>query len=366
MRLAGWAGPGLALGLFAAFAPLAGDVFAAAPAPPPKSAAEEDAAAVWERIESQSTALTPPAQWSEQRPSQEMIAAWRKQEGERLLALADLSRDFSSKFPNDTHAAAAKVKELQAVTTASRILRDPSIEQRLDVLETSVLKIPDLSSKTRYAIRATQVTRKAGNADELEKGARELLKEFPAETEPYKILLYVAKGADQEHSRAVAEEILKSKAPTAVKAEAQKLLSLIDIVGKPLNIQFAALDGREVDLQKMKGKVVLIDFWATWCAPCVGEIPSVKATYAKLRDKGFEIVGVSFDQDKGKLEEFLKDKDVTWPQYFDGKGWENKVGQEFGIDSIPRMWLVDKKGVLRDIEARSDLANKAEKLLAEP
>jgi len=92
----------------------------------------------------------------------------------------------------------------------------------------------------------------------------------------------------------------------------------------------------------------------------------VKATYAKLRDKGFEIVGVSFDQDKGKLEEFLKDKDVTWPQYFDGKGWENKVGQEFGIDSIPRMWLVDKKGVLRDIEARSDLANKAEKLLAEP
>jgi len=98
----------------------------------------------------------------------------------------------------------------------------------------------------------------------------------------------------------------------------------------------------------------------------VAEIPNVKNTFTKLHDKGFEIVGVSFDQDKGKLEQFINEQQMTWPQYFDGQGWKNKFGEEFGIDSIPRMWLVDKKGVVRDLEARDDLESKVEKLLAEP
>ena len=136
-------------------------------------------------------------------------------------------------------------------------------------------------------------------------------------------------------------------------------------VGKPLNLSFTAVDGRKIDLASMKGKVVLIDFWATWCGPCVREVPNVTATYKKLQPKGFEIVGISFDKSKPSLTSFVEKNGMTWPQQFDGKGWENEIGSRFGITSIPTMWLVDKKGNLRDLNARANLESKVEKLLAE-
>src|SRR2546428_11372592 len=83
------------------------------------------------------------------------------------------------------------------------------------------------------------------------------------------------------------------------------------------DVKFTAVDGREVDLAKLKGKVVLVDFWATWCGPCVGEVPHVVETYKKFHDKGFEIVGISLDQNKDALVNFTKSHGMTWPQYFD-------------------------------------------------
>ena len=165
--------------------------------------------------------------------------------------------------------------------------------------------------------------------------------------------------------KSLAQQIIDSPAPDEVKDQARGLIKKSEALGKPVAIQYTALDGRDVDVSKLKGKVVLVDFWATWCGPCVGEVPNVKAAYSRLHDKGFEIVGISFDQKKDSLEHFVAENQMAWPQYFDGEGWGNKFGKEFGINSIPTMWLVDKKGNLRDLNGREGLEEKVSKLLAE-
>jgi len=115
-------------------------------------------------------------------------------------------------------------------------------------------------------------------------------------------------------------------------------------VGDEMKIAFTDLKGVEVDLEKMKDKVILVDFWATWCGPCVAEMPNVIAAYEAYKEKGFEVVGISLDEDKAAVEKFITDNKMPWPQYVDGKGGENELAQRFGIRSIPATFLVGKGG----------------------
>jgi thiol-disulfide isomerase/thioredoxin len=194
---------------------------------------------------------------------------------------------------------------------------------------------------------------------------------LPNKDEIFKMLLLQAKSGRQlsgEGQLSLAERVLDHPAASeSIKAAAKEILAgkKSYTVGKPLDLSFVSLDGKKISLADMKGKVILIDFWATWCGPCVGEMPNVKKTYDKFHADGFEILGVSLDESKDDLLRFLKKYEITWPQYFDGKHWNNDISFRFGIDSIPAEWLIDKKGILRYTNVRGNLDQSVDALLKE-
>jgi len=112
------------------------------------------------------------------------------------------------------------------------------------------------------------------------------------------------------------------------------------------------LNGGPLSVGALKGKLVLVDFWATWCPPCVGEIPNLIATYQKHHSEGFEIIGVSLDDSLSALENFTKAHDgMTWPQYFDGQHWNNVLAVKYGVGSVPFNVLIGPSGkiIARDL-----------------
>jgi len=139
-----------------------------------------------------------------------------------------------------------------------------------------------------------------------------------------------------------------------------------DVMSKPLDLKFTAVDGKQVDLAQYRGKVVLIDFWATWCPSCVEEVPDVVATYKKYHDQGLEVLGVSLDQDKNAMLGFAKQNGMVWPQYFDGQGWDNAISSGFGVQEIPAMLLVGKDGKVVKPDGSGNLAHQVEKQLLKP
>lgn len=119
----------------------------------------------------------------------------------------------------------------------------------------------------------------------------------------------------------------------------------------PLAFEAKDTQGNAQNLAKYRGKVLLLDFWATWCPPCVAEMPNLQAAYNKYRAQGFEIVGVSLDRDRAALQSFVESRKIAWPQIFDDKG---AISKTYGVQAIPFALLIGRDGKIAAVNLRGD------------
>jgi thiol-disulfide isomerase/thioredoxin len=190
--------------------------------------------------------------------------------------------------------------------------------------------------------------------------AEEFVKAHPKSELSPNLLAMVAMRTDNRDKeldlyRRIVADYPDSQAALAAKGQ----LRQIEDIGKPFDLAFTdAITEKPVSMKGLHGKVVVVDFWATWCGPCVAEMPNMKQLYAKYKDKGVEFIGVSLDQPgEGleKLKKFVEDKGIEWPQYYQGNGWQSDFSSSWGITGIPCLFVVDADGNLYSAEARGKL-----------
>jgi thiol-disulfide isomerase/thioredoxin len=147
---------------------------------------------------------------------------------------------------------------------------------------------------------------------------------------------------------------------------AERFIDRIELARATMAPPFMAttLDGREISMDSLAGKVVLIDFWATWCGPCREALPRIKKIAQKFDGQPLVVLSISLDSDEGKWKEFVEKNGMTWMQVRDG-GFNGKVATKFGVNAIPATFSIDAEGVLEDQHVGdADIEGKLKKLVA--
>lgn len=334
----------------------------------------KDADAAWSVVGDLDGPPAPLVKWLDQPPTREEARAFYLAYAADSFRLADHCLEFARRFPGDERAAVARRRALIAFHLAEKLGdasrredRDRLLEE-LAPLDAEMTFILDAA----YALHMSEMLDYVVNGIDLGEFAGEvarLRQAHPLQYDTGRMELQLVKelmiADDYEAARREATTLLGGAADEEFKERARKLSGQLARHGKELELEFTDLDGRQVRLADYRGKVVMIDFWATWCVPCLQALPDLKQLYADLHGQGFEILGISFDEEDEALKEFLVRQKMTWPQHRGGLPEDNVLGQQLDIATWPTVWLVDKRGVLRDLTGEYSVRKTVQSLLAE-
>ena len=224
----------------------------------------------------------------------------------------------------------------------------------------SLLKeFPETKFKRIARIREAGAYLFSGQAEKALPRLQALQKDYPDRPEMYaRELAYALSRCDKQEealafmNRIETEMLLAQKDRLLPRIEHH--FDMVRMVGKPL-VEFKIKghrSGKEVSPKTLKGKVVLVDFWATWCRPCIAELPQLKATHDKFSKAGFEIFGVSLDDNRANLDRMIAGKKLNWLHHYDGRKWKNELAVRFGVHSVPANLMVDREGIVRSVNLR--------------
>jgi len=274
-------------------------------------------------------------------PSAELVVRAAKLRLESLMLLGRLGDE----------AAAAEMK-----TYAAELVKGPSPELARDAER--ILVVAD--AQAMFSSRDL-----TGGPAIIERTAA-LLQADPDDGETASLAMQLAGVFEQmPDGEPLAAESLRTFGPLLAKSSNPQIqematslagtLRRLSLPGNPMQITGTLLDGQPFDQAALAGKVVLVDFWATWCGPCVAEVPNMLEQYEKYHDRGFEVVGVSLDEDRDAVLKFVKDRKIPWPilhEQGEGAGWQHPLATFYGISGIPQMILIGRDGKVVTLNAR--------------
>jgi thiol-disulfide isomerase/thioredoxin len=289
---------------------------------------------------------------------------------EVLKANEEAVKDFLKRFPDDKHKWEVKIAEAQVSAIYARAGAKGYDPDKMQSVAKEIVAAPDAPAKlkqdARFALLARRL-REHADLGKIESDISVYVVDYPDDPRSVTLRFLFAKelrGSDPTRAESLFNDLAKGK-NNQIADFAQAELKTLGMRNKPLDWKFTAVDGRQVDFSALRGKVVLVDFWASAFRPSVLQIPEIAELYKNYHDKGLEVVGISLDKDKQALMGAIKDRGITWPQYFDGKGVDNDISSASGIRAIPRLWLVNKNGILVNIDAGKNIEAEIGKLLAE-
>jgi tetratricopeptide (TPR) repeat protein len=234
-----------------------------------------------------------------------------------------------------------RLKEAAVALRQAAELKSPNEAEMYNILGV-VLYLQNEKQSFEEAVVALQ------KAIELSKG--KVVKAY------YNLGFALIKSGKEQEGIAVLKKFLELDPGATEVSQARAVIANLKMVDAKVAPSFSVKShiGEELSLEKLRGKVVLLDFWASWCFPCRIDMPEVRKIWKQYGSDRFTIIGINLDSNRPSFEAYMKEEGITWLQYYDGLGWGNKISRLYGVYSIPQTVLIDQDGVIRATGLRGE------------
>jgi peroxiredoxin len=215
-------------------------------------------------------------------------------------------------------------------------------------------RLPDVAFR-RISLQMQTIDGRPGEVREaIVTAARNFSIRFPDDKRSPRLLVEAATQCDED-PRTMRELLMtaqmQSREP-ALNARIADDMRRLNALDKPVTVRFSTIQGGAVDIAALRGNVVVVLFWAAESPPSLMWMQQFRSVVSKIPPEGLRIVMVSLDENRKDLDSAMAHFDIKWPVNFDGKGWENAIARPLGINAIPTVWVIDRKGILRTLNAR--------------